>query len=422
MLGSICFVTLLSLASATVLLKPQVVIEKAVTKHTLRVCNAYPSSHDLRVLKNNNELKGKSQMKYKECIELDGPLKEGDRLNFEASSVPLGTFTVGVLPDKKSTLVLVAFRESKVNTKIAFMSHTFEARALAQLAVIDTFQGKTKSDLSISQFQDPNNAGAALSVQDKELEFNTAMELEAGAYQVKIATGATRQIKGPFVVAEGETYVLLRTGLDDAPSPSPSPPPISAPQETQNSGTGNTSQRSEGAATGSTGDFFLPSPSGMNLLAEHSGTQEQISDTTGTNFFSNSANVNLMAEHAGKQEQEVQSSTGTNLFAGSNNVRLLAMPAGSGTSGPGIGYKFFPDTQEPSATGGLTEGAERGESLEQFLGLVSEPIYPQEFVVYPLLKPALTQEKKQEQEHSGASAVGPTAVLFYVAVLSALLT
>ena len=88
-------------------------------------------------------------MKYKECIELDGPLKEGDQLNFEAGLVPLGTFTVSELPEEKSTLILVAFRESKANTKIAFMSHSFKAGALAQLAVIDTVQGKTTSNLSL---------------------------------------------------------------------------------------------------------------------------------------------------------------------------------------------------------------------------------------------------------------------------------
>lgn len=324
------------------------VSEKAADKHKLRVCNAYPSSRDLRVLRNNKELTGQSQMMYKDCIELQGSLAKGDRLNFESGAVPLGTFTVSELPGEKSTLLLVVFRDSKVSTKIGFRSHVFEEDAdeMAQLAVIDTFQGKTKSTLSIAQFQDLDKSGTPASVQEAAVNFDNAIGLKGGVYQIRILTGASRLVAGPFRVVDGQKYVLLRIGLNDASLP-------------------------------------------PSMLQE------------------------------GKSDQH---STSGDVLSGKKG------------DGPTITW-IAGDVLEPPARG---LGGQRVQTLEGY----GVP-YPEEFLLYPRLKPVSTAEndpekKKQKQEedeekkkasgshtkeeHSGASAVGPTAAaLLAVAGLSALL-
>jgi len=453
-------VGLFVLASAGNVARYNSALETTATKHKLRVCNAYPSAHDLRVLKNSKELEGKSQMKYKECTELEGSLNEGDRLNFEADAVPLGTFTVSELPKEQSTLLLVAFRESKSSTKIMFTSHVFRAGDHAQLAVIDTFQGKTKTELSMSQFQEATEKGAAPAVEEEAMKFGTVMTLKAGVYQVKIATGVTAQVAGPFPVANGENYVVLRTGLDDSPARSPSflqmaqesdtvgPWMLQQPEAKAtfgNSVSGDSHavglmamharvhQEWNEAPTG--GDFLESDSKTVNLLEEHAGkngqerlpaSMEMHHDTSGTNFLAEADSVNLMAEYAGKDRQGTQAehfaaTTGTNFFADAESVRLLSEHAGRQSlseagGSTGTAMKLVPGFEAPPAdnAGGLTDPApkvmKQGETLEQFLGLEADNRYPPEFVVYPLLKPVATaKERSAKEEHSGASAAGSLA-------------
>jgi len=66
----------------------------------------------------------------------------------------------------------------------------------------------------------------------------------------------------------------------------------------------------------------------------------------------------------------------------------------------------------------------QGETLEQFLGLAPDQRYPQEFVVYPLLKPVAPAKersaKESKEEHSGASAAGflaATTVAVFIATV-----
>lgn len=180
MISFALFAALLSPAAASLVLRLNATgWEKPAIKHRLRVCNAYPSSHALRVLKNNEEFMGKSQMKYKECTELKGTLNEGDRLNFQADdSIPLSTFTVNDLPKEQSTLLLVVYRESKDSAKIAFKSHIFTVSKEAQLAVIDTFQGETKAKLSISEFRcNRHSTGSAPALHPYEVQHSHGIRI-----------------------------------------------------------------------------------------------------------------------------------------------------------------------------------------------------------------------------------------------------
>jgi len=386
MLGSTFIVALFGLASAGNVARYNSALETTATKHKLRVCNAYPSARDLRILKNSKELEGKSQMKYKECTEVEGSLNEGDRLNFEADAVMLGTFTVSELPKEGSTLLLVAFRESKSSTKIMFTSHVFKAGDHAQLAVIDTFQGKTKTELSMSQFQEPTEKGAAPAIEEEAMKFGTVMTLEEGVYQVKIKTGVTAQVAGPFAVANGENYVVLRTGLDDSLARSPSF--LQMAQESDTGGPWMLHQPEAKAAIASRDSHAV------GLMAMQARVHQERNDaTTGGDFLdSDSETVNLLEEHAGKVEPEHDTS-GSNVFADAESVRLLSEHAGRTDPAP--------------------ETMKQGETLEEFLGLAADQRYPAEFVVYPLLKPV-------KEEHSGAFAAGSlaaTAMAVFIATM-----
>eukprot|EP00930_Biecheleria_cincta_P059659 TRINITY_DN45374_c0_g1_i1.p1 TRINITY_DN45374_c0_g1~~TRINITY_DN45374_c0_g1_i1.p1 ORF type:complete len:352 (-),score=75.95 TRINITY_DN45374_c0_g1_i1:9-1001(-) len=322
-------VALLSFTSAVIVGKrSEGEPEEAAIDHRLRVCNAYPSSHALKVLKNNIEFMGQSQMKYKECTELKGPFKEHDQLNFETDGVPLSTFTVTDVPQEKSTLLLVAYREDNSSTRILFKSHVFTPSKLAQVAVIDTFQGQTVPDLLISQIKPDDNTTGAF---QGPLELNSVMDLAAGVYQVEITTVASDVLAGPFIVEGGEDYVFLRTGLDDT-------------------------------------EYSAPS-----FLQE---MQEAGSPTTGDDSFKGAATLTHAADSTG---------------------------------GPDV-----PDSSKDSS-------ATKGKSSEQFLGLARLERYPEEFVVYPLVKPQPANAAAEEEpERSGATPAGfaaASAAAFLVAAM-----
>lgn len=406
MIGFALFAALLSPAAASLVLRHNSTgWEKPAIKHRLRVCNAYPSSHALRVLKNNEEFMGESQMKYKECTELKGTLNEGDRLNFQADdSIPLSTFTVNDLPKEQSTLLLVAYRESKDSAKIAFKSHIFTVSKVAQLAVIDTFQGETKAKLSISEFRcNRHSTGSAPALQIP-MKFSTVMALESGIYEVKITSGAKTHSVGPFNVADGEDYVVLRTGLDDVESVSRHAKPshesfllnvasIDQPPSFL--------QEKSGRDTG--GDFG----DSLSLLATHKAMDGQGATLEGTSAESDS--VQLSAMHAGKNEKEDAVS-----------VDLSAQhkaEEGAGTGGPGFVWDIDPDV--PKSHGHTR--TDHGESLDQFLGLAQVGSYPQEFVIHPLLKPVQNPCPAAKDEHSGATAVGSLTALAVAILATALL-
>jgi len=433
MIGFALFAALLSPAAASLVLRHNATgWEKPAIKHRLRVCNAYPSSHALRVLKNNEEFMGESQMKYKECTELKGTLNEGDRLNFQADdSIPLSTFTVNDLPKEQSTLLLVAYRESKDSAKIAFKSHIFTVSKEAQLAVIDTFQGETKAKLSISEFRcNRHSTGSAPALQIP-MKFSTVMALESGIYEVKITSGAKTHSVGPFNVADGEDYVVLRTGLDDVESVSRHAKPshqsfllnvasIDQPPSFL--------QEKSGRDTGTGGEIFGDS---LSLLATHKAMDGQgaplegegtmgpslrmrerermLESTAGHGFLqgtsAESDSVQLMAMHSGKNEKEDAVS-----------VDLSAehkAEEGASTGGPGFVWGIDPDV--PKSHGHTR--TDHGESLDQFLGLARVGSYPQEFVIHPLLKPVQNPCPAAKDEHSGATAAGSLTALA-VAILA----
>jgi len=439
MIGLALFVALLSPAAASLVVRHNATgLEKPASKHRLRVCNAYPSAHALRVLKNSEEFMGQSQMKYKECTELKGPLNEGDRLNFQADdSIPLSTFTVNDLPKEQSTLLLVAYRESKDSAKIAFKSHIFTVSREAQLAVIDTFQGETKAKLSISEFRCNRNRHSTGSTPALQIpmKFSTVMALESGIYEVKITSGASTHSVGPFNVADGEHYVVLRTGLDDVESVSRhakssaqsfllNVAPIDQPPSFL--------QEKSGQDTGAGGEIFGDS---LSLLATHGAMDGQkaplegegtegpflrmperermLESTAGHGFLqglrAESDDVQLMAMHAGKSEKE-------ELFS----VDLSAehkTEEGAGTGGPGFAWEINPEVPKSHRH----TKTDHGESIEQFLGLARIGSYPQEFVIHPLLKPAQNPCPAAEDERSGATAAGSLTALAVAILATALL-
>jgi len=267
------------------------------------------------------------------------------------------------------------------------------------------------------------------------MKFSTVMALESGIYEVKITSGAKTHSVGPFNVADGEDYVVLRTGLDEVESVSrhakPSAQsfllnvsPIDKPPSFL--------QEKSGRDTGTTGEIFRDSLSllatqkameGQGAPLEGEGTmgpflrmrerERMLESTAGHGFLQGASaetdSVHLMAMHAGKSENEDPVS-----------VDLSAehkTEEGAGTGGPGFVWKINPDV--PNSHGHTK--TDHGESLEQFLGLAQEGKYPQEFVIHPLLKPAQNPCPVVKDERSGAIAAGSLTAMAVTILTTALL-
>merc|ERR1719183_1162144 len=86
-------------------------------KHRLRVCNAYPYSAALDVIRGKTEkLTSDAPMHYKSCRDFLAPLKSGDKLEFKVGDASAGTFSVSDLPNNDAVLLLVIHRHDTLST------------------------------------------------------------------------------------------------------------------------------------------------------------------------------------------------------------------------------------------------------------------------------------------------------------------
>ncbi|CAK9029856.1 unnamed protein product [Durusdinium trenchii] len=221
-------------AGAHVEVKRSSFLKPVEFQHQLRLCNAYPGTEVFRV-----ELAGqnltKSSLAYKECDEakLEKPLQVGDRLNFIADHLPMGSFTVDSLPGYDAILYIVVQRQeheaveavSESSTgqsttasgavdnstdSVTFQSHLFAMARNAQVAVMDTYVGQAKAALLMS-----NSTGAETNSTPgyTVMPFGTAFGLAEGNYQVILSDGsAESRLQLPLQAMPGESYVVLRTG------------------------------------------------------------------------------------------------------------------------------------------------------------------------------------------------------------------
>lgn len=175
-------------------------------KHTLRVCNAYPSDKELSVI-NAKETLG--EMPYKSCKDVASPLKSGDKLEFKIDGSEVGTFSISDLPQNDATLLLVIFRHDTVSTAVAFESHVFANLANSQIAVIDTYKGTSKASVKIQDVKDAKHS------RSEDLRYDSVVAVNPGEYQcVLMGSDGEEKSKTTLVAVAKESYAVLRVGVE----------------------------------------------------------------------------------------------------------------------------------------------------------------------------------------------------------------
>jgi len=178
-------------------------------KHRLRVCNAYPFSAALDVMKGTTKLTDQA-MKYKSCEDFLAPLKAGDKLEFKIGDASAGTFAVQDLPNNDAVLLLIIHRHDQVSTAVSFESHVFANLMNAQVAVIDTYKGSSQSSPKIKDVAD-----ATKQSRSEELRYSSIVAVNPGVYEVEL-DGADGKVasKSQLVALNRESYVVIRTGVE----------------------------------------------------------------------------------------------------------------------------------------------------------------------------------------------------------------
>merc|ERR1719181_770778 len=185
-------------------------------KHRLRVCNAYPYSAPLDVIRGKSEkLTGETAMPYKSCRDFQTPLKEGDKLEFKVGDASAGTFAVADLPSNDAVLLLVVHRHDTLSTAVSFESHVFSNLANAQIVVLDAYRGKAKAHTSIMDAEIKDTKEQKEKARSEELRFDSVVAVNPGRYEVAL-TGDDGETKAKtnLVALGSESYVVLRTGVE----------------------------------------------------------------------------------------------------------------------------------------------------------------------------------------------------------------
>jgi len=177
--------------------------------HRLRVCNAYPYDASLELYQGKTKLTGDAPMAYKTCRDFVQPLKSGDKLEFKMGDASPGTFSVSDLPNNDAVLLLIINRHDALSTAVSFESHVFSNMDNPQIAVIDTYKGKTKAHARILDGKSKNHSHS------EELRYDSVVAVSPGIYEVEISgqDGETKA-QQQLVALSHESYVVLRTGLE----------------------------------------------------------------------------------------------------------------------------------------------------------------------------------------------------------------
>eukprot|EP00421_Protoceratium_reticulatum_P073599 CAMPEP_0168423962 /NCGR_PEP_ID=MMETSP0228-20121227/34577_1 /TAXON_ID=133427 /ORGANISM="Protoceratium reticulatum, Strain CCCM 535 (=CCMP 1889)" /LENGTH=230 /DNA_ID=CAMNT_0008437937 /DNA_START=18 /DNA_END=710 /DNA_ORIENTATION=- len=183
----------------------------------LIICNAYPSTSPVEVIRNTKEvLANASQaLKFRECREMKVQVRPRDKLDLLLRDVELhGSFEVGALPASDAVLLLVVQKRGR-SPLLAFQSFAFPSLAGkkdAQLAVIDAFSGSAAGGVAHLRMEDHMSGKEAQTVAKRveKLGFSKVYAIEEGTYDASLAdkSNATRMLK----LAKAQNYVVIRTG------------------------------------------------------------------------------------------------------------------------------------------------------------------------------------------------------------------
>jgi len=186
-------------------------------KHRLRVCNAYPYNSALDVFRAQEKLTD-TEMPYKACQDFVAPLKAGDKLEFKVGGASAGTFSVSDLPNNDAVLLLVIHRHDTLSTAVSFESHVFANLLNAQVAVIDTYKGKSSATPRIKDAA--VHAKGAEQVRSEELRYSSVVAVNPGKYEVELDDQDGKVLsKSQLIALNRESYVILRTGVEAQQGP-----------------------------------------------------------------------------------------------------------------------------------------------------------------------------------------------------------
>jgi hypothetical protein len=176
-------------------------------KRTLVACNTFPDDEAVTITQNRHN-KLESGLGYKECKVINGKVAEGDQLVFESKSAGTWTFQVGALPESDSALLLVFEKRDETSKVPAFQSFAFPPSSDdAQLAVIDTFKGKSmRTRVHLSDAAPGHNRA-------EDLDYDRVYAIEGGDYDLSMLVGENATSAGKKLhMTKGGDYVALRLG------------------------------------------------------------------------------------------------------------------------------------------------------------------------------------------------------------------
>jgi len=198
-------------------------LESGVGERTLRICDAFAGSTKLQIksLKGNTDL---GTVFYKDCVDHQLSLIEGDQLQFKAlepTPIDVGTFAVAGIPKATSAPLLLIVSNKKNSTTATFKSHAFgePSEGAAQVAVVDTFVG-TDGNHSLRIKDDASTETSEMVEQRiaEDLPFNAVVAVSPGTYSVELS--GQQKTVGTATLRAGAmmNYVVMRVGgVSDAP-------------------------------------------------------------------------------------------------------------------------------------------------------------------------------------------------------------
>lgn len=184
-------------------------VRPLISSNRLRVCNAFPYSAALDMYRSSDKITADTPLRYKTCRDFHAALDVGDKLDFSFGDANVGTFSVSYLPSNDALLLLVVHLHDPVSTAVSFDSHVFARTDHAQVVTIDTYEGVIKATPRIQDDGTTNTSRV------EDLRYNTVVAVNPGKYEVVLVSpGGLQDAKRPLVALSGESYVVMRTGVE----------------------------------------------------------------------------------------------------------------------------------------------------------------------------------------------------------------
>lgn len=242
----------------------------------LRLCNAYAYEGWVHVFHSFGRRSGMSYtaegasgekcltsssgpLPFKRCTDVSGiDLGVGSLLQFRiAGDMDIGTFSVDHLPDHGSMLLLALKRRDTWSTAADFASHVFADIPGSQVALIDAYLGRAKSDLEVRDVRTGFDNLQETPHREEKVQFGTVVDIAPGSYEwhlmdSTVPRNLAEKASVEFKAVSGVIYTVLRVGADAVGGQSFPEELIVWPQD------GAVIQRGPGGAGGK-GLFGIPS-------------------------------------------------------------------------------------------------------------------------------------------------------------------